>query len=172
MNEMRFDTLPFGLFVTTQFALWTACVLALFGVFWRSVPFEPSILLFGFFVALVAVAELVWWKRPTSIPLPAEEELEEEAFDAGALQQIVRSRTEDGAERLEGTFLVEFTPNQRTASVHVPFCPAFETTPTVEVLPLEGDAMASVDSPRPFGVRVDVKRKDEEPVRILVTATG
>jgi len=167
---MRFETLRFGLFLTTQFALWTACALAVFGVFWRTVPFEPRILLFGIFVALVAVAEIAWWKRPSVSPPLVEEEWEEEKFDADALQQIVRSRNEDGAERLEGTFLVEFVPNQRTASVHVPFCPAFETTPTVETLLLEGDATLSIVKPQPFGVRIDVKRQGDEPVRILVTA--
>ena len=159
-----------GLFLTTQFVLWTACILAIFGVFWRTVPFEPRILLFGFVVALIAVAELVWWKRPASFPSLIEDELEEEEFDADALQRIVRSRTEDGMERLEGTFLVEFAPDQRTASVHVPFCPAFETVPAVEALPLEGDATLSIVTPRPFGVRIDVKRQDDEPVRILVVA--
>ena len=169
-----FRQLSLGLLLMTQFVLWTACALAVFGVCWRSIPFEPRILLFGFFVALAAAVELAWWKRSFRTPSLREndEPEEQEYFDDAVTQQIVRSRTEDGVERLEGTFLVAFAPMQQTASVHVPFCPAFETTPTVEVLPLEGDAMASVDSPRPFGVRVDVKRKDEEPVRILVTATG
>jgi hypothetical protein len=165
--------------LTTQFALWTACALAVFGICWRSVPFDLRILFFGFVVAVLAVAELVWWKRPKDTgsrlsPKGGPEEFveEEEEFDASATQQIVRSRIEDGTERLEGTFLVEFAPEQRTASVHVPFCPAFETEPMVEALLLDGDATLSVVKPRSFGVRIDVKRRDDEPVRILVVAAG
>jgi len=169
---MMFRPLSLGLLLTTQFVLWTACALAVFGVCWRSAPFEPRILLFGFFVALAAVAELAWWKRPSRSPLLREGDESEgqEDFDDAMTQQIVRSRTEDGAERLEGTFLVEFAPAQQTASVHVPFCPAFETTPTVDALLLDGKAMLSVVKPRSFGVRIDVKRQGGEPVRILVVA--
>ena len=146
------------------------CALTVFGFCWRTVPFEPRILLFGLFVALVAIMELVWWNRPSSYSPPVEKIFEEEGFDADAIQQIIRSRTKDGMEYLEGTFLVEFVPKQRTTSIHVPFCPAFETPPTVEALLLEGDATLSVVKPQPFGVRIDVKRQDDEPVRILVTA--
>lgn len=167
-TELR-TPLHYGLLLTTQFALWTACALAAFGVFWRAVPFEPHILLFGFFVALAAIAELVWWNRPSSTQLLIEEKKEEE-FDANATQQITRFRTEEGTDRLEGTFLVEFVPDQRTASVHVPFCPVFAATPMVEALLLDGEATLSVVKPRPFGVRVDVKRQGDEPVRILVAA--
>ena len=166
-----FRQLPFGLFLTTQFALWMACALAVLGVFWRTVPFEPRILLFGLLVALIAVAELAWWRRPArSLPLQEDEEPVEEECNAGTTQQIVRFHAEDGTERLEGTFLVEFIPEQRTASVHVPFCPAFEATPTVEALLLDGDATLSVVKPRSFGVRIDVKRRGDEAVRILVVA--
>ena len=168
----RVLTLSFGLLLTTQFALWTACALAVLGIGWRSVPFDRHILLFGFFVALTAIAELVWWRRPSHAPPLDEEEFAEEEFDDNATQRITRSRTDEGTERLEGTFLVEFAPDQRTASVHVPFCPAFETTPNVEALLLDGEATLSVVKPRPFGVRVDVKRHGDEPVRILVVATG
>ena len=159
-----------GLLLTTQFALWTACSLAVFGVFWRTVPFEPRILFFGFFVALAAVAELIWWKRPSSPSPLNEEEYDEEEFDGSATQQITRFRTEKGTDRLEGTFLVEFIPKQRMASVHVPFCPAFIVTPAVEALLLGGEAALTVVKPQPFGVRIDVKRLNDEPVRILVVA--
>ena len=166
-----FRQLSSGLFLITQFVLWTACALTVLGVFWRNVPFDSRIMFFGFLVALIAVAEIFWWKRSLSAPpFQKDEEHTKEEFDVGAIQQIVRFRTEDGTERLEGMFLVEFATEQRVASVHVPFCPAFESTPMVEALLLEGEATLSAVKPCSFGVRIDVKRRGNESVRILVTA--
>ncbi len=142
------------------------------------------------FLAVLGLVELAWWKLPSrpnnrhyaslhsgfcsSVESEHAEELEEsEEFDEGITQQLVRRRTDEGTDRLEGTFLVEFPENQRTASVHVPFCPAFEGTPKIDVVLLDGeDATLSVVKPKPFGVRIDAKRRENAvgTVRILVVA--
>ncbi|MDR1053353.1 MAG: hypothetical protein LBL39_04180 [Planctomycetaceae bacterium] len=74
-------------------------------------------------------------------------------------QQITRSKTESGGEKLEGYFLVEFGNDQLTASVHVPFYPVFDKLPEVEAYLVDAvEAKLTVAKVQRFGARIDVKR--------------
>jgi len=82
-------------------------------------------------------------------------------MDEHVQQQMIRTKTAEGLERLDGTFCVEFPADAMTATVHIPFCPAFEKVPKIQVFPVdETDASLRIISPKVFGVRVDVKRND------------
>lgn len=48
------------------------------------------------------------------------------------LQELTRSRAADGIETIRGKVVAEFAANERTAVVHVAFCPPFERLPAVE----------------------------------------
>lgn len=109
--------------------------------------------------------------------LPGEEageyEDDEETWNEGTTQRTIRCRTEEGIDRFEGTFLVEFRPDQSTASVHVPFCPAFETIPSVDVYFLdEADAKLNVAETQLFGTRIDVKRKASAPTKFPIAVVA
>lgn len=94
-----------------------------------------------------------------------EEESGEECDEA--TQRLVRRRTDENVDQLEGSFLVEFDEDQLTAVMHVPFCPAFDTVPNVDVFLLdEVPAKLIVSEPQIFGVRVEVKRDKSAPDRL------
>ena len=56
------------------------------------------------------------------------------------LQHLTRSRTADGCETVRGTLLAEFAPGERTAVLHVAFCPPLERLPSVEADAVNGPA--------------------------------
>ncbi|MEX2093091.1 MAG: hypothetical protein WD971_10465 [Pirellulales bacterium] len=56
------------------------------------------------------------------------------------LQQLTRSRTADGCETIRGTLIAEFAPSERTAVIHVAFCPPFEWLPSIECEAIDGPA--------------------------------
>jgi hypothetical protein len=86
---------------------------------------------------------------------------------------MIRSRTSEGLDRLEGTFWAEFPEDAMTTTVHIPFCPAFERTPKVQVFPVdETDTQLRITSQKPFGVRVDVKRNTVEIDRLCFAMTA
>jgi hypothetical protein len=98
---------------------------------------------------------------------------QEDDWDDSVTQKIVRCSGETGKDRLEGTFLVEFHDDQLTATIHIPFCPAFESDPNVEVFLLDDvDIKWNIFKPRHFGVRIDFKRNslDAKKIRIMVVA--
>jgi len=59
------------------------------------------------------------------------------------LQRLTRVRTVDGHEAISGTLLAEFAPGERNATLHVAFCPPFETLPNLEAQ-IADDSEASV----------------------------
>jgi len=76
-------------------------------------------------------------------------------------QRMTRSTTAEGLDRLEGTFWAEFPADAMTTTVHIPFCPAFESVPKVQVFPVEEtDANLRIVSTKTFGMRVDVRRNN------------
>jgi hypothetical protein len=81
-----------------------------------------------------------------------------EMTSGDVVQQQVRSRAADGTEVLRGWLRVPLAAGQRSASVHVAFCPPFPRTPRVEVEQREGPAarIKSVQS-LPHGARFDLK---------------
>ena len=113
----------------------------------------------GLLVIFLGLLVAVEWttRRLTSKKLNSPSATPEKAT---VLQQMTRSKTAEGLERLEGTFWVEFPAEALTATVHIPFCPAFSGIPKVQAFPAEEtDAGLRITSlPKPFGVRIDVKR--------------
>lgn len=97
----------------------------------------------------------------TETPLViGDEEAFEESLDGNTTQHIVRTRTEAGTDRFEGTFLIEFLDRQGTAGIHIPFCPAFGSVPRIEAFLLDEEAAKiAAMTPHPYGVRIDVKRE-------------
>ena len=90
---------------------------------------------------------------------------------ADVLQQLTRSKTADGTERLDGWLRMPLAPGQRTASVHVAFCPPFETNPTLDLEQIEGpEGRIRSAQLMPHGVRLDLKlrRKPEEPTDVFL----
>ncbi len=88
------------------------------------------------------------------IPAPGEE----------VLQQLTRSRTADGGELLSGWLRVDLAAGQRTANLHVAFCPPFARTPRISVQQVGGpEARVKTVQALPYGVRFDLKVSDEGP---------
>ena len=154
---------PNCFFLALRLPFWFACVLAIVGVAWRT-PLESVGLLAIFLLLLVAFE---WGSRRISTTKsPVKKSLSDET-DENVQQRITRSKTAEGLDRLDGTFVAEFPVDAMTATVHIPFCPAFESAPEVQVFPLdESDANIRISSIKPFGMRVDVKRSDAEIDRI------
>ena len=61
------------------------------------------------------------------------------AAEEQVLQQLTRSLAADGTESIHGTLFAEFAPGERTAILHVAFCPPFERLPTVDAEAEDGD---------------------------------
>ncbi len=76
----------------------------------------------------------------------------------GVLQQLTRSRAADGSERLSGWLQASFLAGQRTASVHVAFCPPFAAVPELSVKQVAGPpARVKTAQLLPQGARLDLK---------------
>lgn len=104
----------------------------------------------------------------------ADERIDEEIIDDSMTQQIVRRRTESGLEQVEGTFVIQFSEQELTRTLHFPFCPAFAALPKIDTFLLDGEnCTINLVKPQPFGVRIDVKRssRSSEQVRIAVIAS-
>jgi hypothetical protein len=162
-----------------------------YNIFWIPVlligfllPFPLPVL----YVFLLGIAEVLrrfpvgkMYKKQKVLAVPPvmddsdhEEDFEhEDDQDNSVTQKIVRRSAETGKDRLEGTFLVEFHDDQLTSTIHIPFCPAFESNPNVEVFLLDDvDIKWNIFKPRHFGVRIDFKRNSFETkkIRIMVVA--
>lgn len=105
---------------------------------------------------------------PLPVDAPASIAYESEANAAAApdvLQQLIRRRTADGGEALSGWLRVPLAANQRTANVHVAFCPPFPRAPQVAVEQLDGPA-ARIKKVQvlPYGARLDLKLAEHSDV--------
>jgi hypothetical protein len=97
----------------------------------------------------------------------------ESDWNDSVTQKIIRCSDETGKDRLKGTFLIEFHDDQLTTTIHIPFCPVFESNPHVEIFLLDdADIKWNIFNPRHFGVRIDFKRNSFEikKFRIMVVA--
>ena len=56
----------------------------------------------------------------------------------GVVQQLTRSRAANGTEEISGWLRTSFAAGQRTASVHVAFCPPLGATPELSVEQIDG----------------------------------
>ena len=145
-----------GLLQTFRLPFWFACFWAVVGVAWR--PPLASVALIALFLMLLVAVE---WasRRLIAKKLPKIESAE--PMDETVRQQIIRSKTAEGGDRIDGTFWAEFSEGAMTTTIHIPFCPAFERIPKVRVFPVdETDAHLRIAPPKTFGVRVDVKRNN------------
>jgi len=135
---------------------WFACFWAVIGTVWR--PPLASISLISIFLVLLLAVEWLSRRLTTKkLPKPVSAVPIEETLR----QQMIRSKTAEGTDRLDGTFWIEFPAEAMTATVHIPFCPAFERAPSVQVFPVDAtDVQLRVLSPKKFGMRVDVKRNN------------
>ena len=147
-----------------RLSFWFACFWAIIGTVWRP-PLASVGLIVIFLVLLIAIE---WVSRclaaKKSSPPPATEAVQ---------QQMIRSKTAEGLGRINGTFWAEFAEDAVTTTVHIPFCPAFENIPTVQVFPMDKtDSSLRLVSAKPFGVRVDVKRNRMDINRLCFTVVA
>lgn len=74
------------------------------------------------------------------------------------VQQLFRVRDSQGREGVYGTLRADFATGQRTAVVHVGFCPPLSHLPQVEAEPLAGpEARIKIVQALAHGVRLDVR---------------
>ncbi len=89
----------------------------------------------------------------------------------GVLQQLTRSRAAGGAEEISGWLRTSFAAGQRTASVHVAFCPPLAAVPELAVEQIDGpEARIKTAQVLPYGARVDLKlaAASGEPASVLL----
>lgn len=74
------------------------------------------------------------------------------------VQQIVRSRSADGAEIVHATLRADFVPGQRTATVYVGFCPPLGGRPEITIEAASGpNAEFKIVQAFSHGARIDVR---------------
>ena len=84
-------------------------------------------------------------------------------------EQLRRSQTEEGHERVEGTVRIRFEPGQRIGHAHIPFCPAFAGVPRFECELIEGpDGRVKATQVQPFGARVEAKLAEDAAEEAMV----
>ena len=91
------------------------------------------------------------------------------------LQQLTREKTADGLDRLWGWLQTSFEPGERTALVHVAFCPPFAEAPKIAVRPSAGPASRIKPSQiLAHGVRLELKLNfaSRQPERVLLEFTA
>ncbi len=73
-------------------------------------------------------------------------------------QQITRARLEDGGDAVYGVLRANFAAGERLASVHVGFCPPFQSRPRIEASWTEGpESTVKPAQILPYGARFDVQ---------------
>ncbi len=127
---------------------------------------------------IVAAGEAVWWypeirrvrrrsaQRSATLaidPTPLDGLEEDRAFDdeelaANVVQQITRSRNDDGVEVISGVLRAEFAQGERTHHLHVAFCPPLMYEPHVDTHQLDGSPMiVKVAQAEIFGTRIELR---------------
>ena len=102
---------------------------------------------------------------PRTSPAPAEHKQSDQAIlglddcpPEQMIQRLTRSRDADGVERLSGWLRMPFAAGQRTASIHVAFCPPFARVPELKVEQANGPtARIKTAQLLPHGTRLDLK---------------
>lgn len=81
-----------------------------------------------------------------------------ESLAADASLILTRSVTTDGSDVCRGTARAEFVVGQRTAAIHLAFCPPFTKVPKLEVDVVDDSgATVKVGQALPYAARIDVK---------------
>jgi len=106
---------------------------------------------------------------PTGAVAPAE--TLSQLLEEDVLQHLTRSRSAEGVDQLSGWLRTPFVAGQRTATVHVAFCPPFAKTPGLEVEQCDGPpARIKTAQVLPHGARLDLKlaQAAETPVAVVL----
>ncbi|MGE0608500.1 MAG: hypothetical protein AB7O62_15500 [Pirellulales bacterium] len=135
----------------------------------------------GLWLVLIVAETLAWrrhWLSPTVRgpalfrPAEAEESLREQADssndiesaeeepieDPSVQQQFVRRTLSDGRESVQGTLRSDHAAGQRTAPLHLAFCPPLRQAPALEARQLDGPpARVRVVQSLPYGAKLEVK---------------
>jgi len=153
-----------SLLQAVRLPFWLACFLAAIGITWRT-PLASVALLSTFLLLLVTIEWIA--RRLTATKFILHKTSTIESADETFQQQMMRSKTAEGLDRLDGTFCVEFPTDTMSATVHIPFCPAFDKVPKIQVFPMDTThSNLRMMPPKMFGVRVDVKRSSLETKRL------
>ncbi len=90
---------------------------------------------------------------------PPMDHVAEAVWPSGLLQRVIRSQDESGAEHIEAVVVACFAAGERDTVIHLPLHPPLPGTPVCETEPL-GDVPVDiqVNTARPYGVRLDVRR--------------
>jgi hypothetical protein len=126
---------------------------------------------------VIAGGEFAWWyseMRVTRIRTAAHPEVvtvepklsedvdEDEELGANVMQQITRSRNENGVEVITGVLRAEFAPGERTHNLHVAFCPPLMYEPRVVAHQLSGSPLVmKVAQSEIFGTRLELRLASE-----------
>ncbi|NUQ64775.1 MAG: hypothetical protein HUU20_20120 [Pirellulales bacterium] len=87
-----------------------------------------------------------------------EERIEDSMPSDDVLQQLTRSRLPGGGEAFRGWLRVPLAAGQRSANVHLAFCPPFSQTPEVAIDQQDGPpARIRTVQILPYGARIDLK---------------
>lgn len=124
--------------------------------FWRQSYFDAGKP--GSDLEIAEVADVA--TTPLTIPFPIATESNEEvtADSQEIVQQLYRVRSDDGQELIYGTLRADFHPGQRTAVLHVGFCPPLPYLPEIEADPLpSSSARLKVVQAMAHGARLDVR---------------
>ncbi len=95
--------------------------------------------------------------------------------DGQTLQRLVRTRSADGTETIEGWLRASLAAGQRTASVHVAFCPPLPRPPEVAAEQVDGPPARITAAPTlPYGVRFDLKLAEpcDQPCDVVLHCTA
>lgn len=142
----------------------------------------PGSSFFGvFFVVLIlGCEELFWLLRPTPVretlprqaadsqgarPIRMQQEKQSlkvkselSDFPPEVLRRVERSVGPAGEDICWGQIRSEFLPGQRTASIHLEFCPPFQRSPELHVEQVDGaDATVKTTQILPYGARLEVR---------------
>jgi hypothetical protein len=79
-----------------------------------------------------------------------------QAIAENFLQEITRTRGDNGREIVQAMLRADFVPDQRTATVYVGFCPPLASQPELTIEPVTG-ADCKIMQAFPHGVRIDVR---------------
>lgn len=140
-----------------------------------SLPGTPLVAL-ALFWGTIVVGEGVAWQlgqrrregpvRPGS---PRVLWLDPKADTPRIVQQFTRAVSAAGVDEFRGQIHADFDPGQRTAYVHVAFCPPFAGLPRCELTQVDGPAArVKMGSVLTWGARVEIKLETAGPAQVRV----
>ncbi|MCR4412384.1 MAG: hypothetical protein NUV77_08170, partial [Thermoguttaceae bacterium] len=124
------------------------------------------------FWSILVAEEALAWSRHVRLRRDVRRDF---AADDQTLQHLVRTRSPDGIETIEGWLRASLAPGQRTTSVHVAFCPPLPMPPEVAVEQVNGPpAKVTAAQTLPYGVRFDLKLAElsDQPCEVVLHCTA